>query len=220
MLPLRSPRPVINIQFYLSQALEQFSYIKSWKNVSTLFSTGLINLISFYYFFLLFSRYRIVCLYVPNTDLRSKRREEIRVPNSKEGRETITIFSNGHVVVPLKRVWKNNRDERKKERNRGKTLYRGGAANSRPLKFPRAFSELSSFRSRCTYAALPLPFFSLTYTRLFARQIRLTTCPVYPIRRTTTRTRSRRSRSACRTTRAWSRDTRLRTAGGGGSSAR
>ena len=144
------------------------------------------------------------------------------MPNSNEENDH-NFFDQD--VAPLKRTGgRTPRDEeREREKRKVKEMVekRGGGANSRPLKFPRTYP--TSFRSRCTYAVHSLssfPPFSTLYTRLFVRQIRLTTCPVYPIRRTTTRTRSHRSRSACRTTRAWNRGTRPRTAGGGGSSAR
>lgn len=169
-----------------------------------------------------------------------------RVPNSDEERKTITIFSKTKTLYLLNGVWKNSCDEkRKKKKKRKRRKSRKNALPRRRSKFetvkiPKSFHVLPSERRdhlsyplliplplhvRCT-SILSLSYLSLsflsfsTYTRLFVRQIRLTTCPVYPIRRTTTRTRSRRSRSACRTTRAWNRDTRPRTAGGGGSSAR
>lgn len=183
----------------------------------------------------MFPRYRILsctaCLYthVPSTgrDLRLKgggKRREGSCAEFQRGEENDHNFF-GQDVAPPKRTMEEEllatRREREKRKVKEMVEKRGGGANSRPLKFPRTYP--TSFRSRCTYAVHSLSFFppfSMLYTRLFVRQIRLTTCPVYPIRRTTTRTRSHRSRSACRTTRAWNRGTRPRTAGGGGSSAR
>lgn len=146
------------------------------------------------------------------------------MPNSNEGRKTITIFS-AKTLHLLNGLWRKN-SSRRGEREREKESKGNGGETRRRSKFetvkiPKNLSYLIPLPLHVRRAfSLFLPPFSTLYTRLFVRQIRLTTCPVYPIRRTTTRTRSHRSRSACRTTRAWNRGTRPRTAGGGGSSAR
>lgn len=186
---------------------------------------------------------------VPNTrrDLRKGGgvERDVKCPEFRRGEENDHNFFEDEDVIPLKRGMEEQlrRKEEKKKKKRRKS--RKNALPRRRSKFetvkiPKSFHVLPSERRdhlsyplliplplhvRCT-SILSLSYLSLsflsfsTYTRLFVRQIRLTTCPVYPIRRTTTRTRSRRSKSACRTTRAWNRDTRPRTAGGGGSSAR
>lgn len=112
-------------------------------------------------------------------------------------------------------------------------LYIGGLKISRVPKLEeRCLRQLETHpwphpvparsRSQRTYSPRHSFVFSVSTEScsLFVRQIRRTTCPVYLIRRTTTRTRSHLSRSACRTTRAWNRATRRRTAVDEGSSAR
>lgn len=184
----------------------------------------------------MFSRYRILsctaCLYthVPNTgrDLRLKgggKRRERSCAEFQRGEENDHNFF-GQDVAPLKRTMEEELLATRREREREKESKGNGGETRRRSKFetvkiPKNLSYLIPLPLHVRRAfSLFLPPFSTLYTRLFVRQIRLTTCPVYPIRRTTTRTRSHRSKSACRTTRAWNRGTRPRTAGGGGSSAR
>ena len=99
-----------------------------------------------------------------------------------------------------------------------KSFYRRTTFDTRLLAIAihRIHSSHSSLVLRARTSPPPLRSFvfllSTAVCRLFVRQIHRTTCPVYLIRRTTTRTRSHLSRSAYRTTRVSSRATRPRTA--------
>lgn len=134
---------------------------------------------------------------VPNTgrDLRKGgggKRREGSCPEFRRGEENDHNFFEDEDVIPLKRGMEEQlrrKEEKKKkgrEGNRGKTLYRGGGANSRPLKFPRAFTFFpasgettyptpSSFRSRCTYAARAFSLFPI-FLFLFSHSLRTLVC--------------------------------------------